>query len=122
MHMINRAFDRVVFDISVASTARLVLLMSTIISKTIILYYHLENGSSQAQWILTPEVLARMESTDDQPTLDFEPLAINFNGRLLWEKTPEQKVDFDSVTNCSTGQGTFTEHSPVDVGKVTHHA
>lgn len=59
---------------------------------------------------------------DDQPTLDFEPLAINFNGRLLWEKTPEQKVDFDSVTNCSTGQGTFTEHSPVDVGKVTHHA
>lgn len=44
MHMINRAFDRVVFDISVASTARLVLLMSTIISKTIILYYHLESG------------------------------------------------------------------------------
>ncbi|KAK6048702.1 hypothetical protein COOONC_13793 [Cooperia oncophora] len=57
--------------------------------------------------------------TNDEPTLDFKPLTIRFNGQLLWERSANlsQKIDLDTITSCSTGQGTFTGHSPINVEK-----
>ncbi|KAK6016122.1 hypothetical protein OSTOST_18399, partial [Ostertagia ostertagi] len=52
----------------------------------------------------------------DRPKLDFKPLTIKFDERLLWERSNEiaQKIDLDTITSCSTGQGTFTEHDPIE--------
>ncbi|KJH40898.1 hypothetical protein DICVIV_13138 [Dictyocaulus viviparus] len=57
--------------------------------------------------------------TTDRPKLEFKPLSIKFDGQLLWEKSPDLSQVIEAATSCSTGQGTFTEHSPISTYKNT---
>ncbi|PIO60993.1 hypothetical protein TELCIR_17499, partial [Teladorsagia circumcincta] len=52
--------------------------------------------------------------TNDEPTLDFKPLTITFNGQLLWERSANlsQKIDLD------TEEESLMKASPLDIRNI----
>ncbi|KAK5980206.1 hypothetical protein GCK32_003635 [Trichostrongylus colubriformis] len=52
--------------------------------------------------------------TNDEPTLDFKPLTIKFNGQLLWERSANlsQKIDLD------TEEEAFLNTRPLDIRNI----